>query len=137
MFTIWKIHSQTNRMLMYLKKKIVLRSLSQIMFLSILLVIFIYSDIDILVIVYLLCHEDFTCAALQTLHTSCFFPYEIEQGCFYLLFIFNVRVSIMVFNATFNNISVISWRSVLLVGGKWSTRRKPSTCRKSMTHFIT
>jgi hypothetical protein len=26
------------------------------------------------------------------------------------------RVRIMVFNATFNNISVISWRSVLLVG---------------------
>jgi len=28
----------------------------------------------------------------------------------------------MVFNATFNNISVISWW--------WSTRRKPQTCRK-------
>ena len=27
-----------------------------------------------------------------------------------------VRVRIMVFNVTFNNISVISWRSVLLVG---------------------
>jgi len=27
-----------------------------------------------------------------------------------------VRVRAMVFNATFNNISVISWRSVLLVG---------------------
>ena len=27
----------------------------------------------------------------------------------------NVRVRDMVFNATFNNISVISWRSVLLV----------------------
>jgi hypothetical protein len=26
-----------------------------------------------------------------------------------------VRVRVMVFNATFNNISVISWRSVLLV----------------------
>ena len=26
----------------------------------------------------------------------------------------NVRVRVMVFNATFNNISVISWRSVLL-----------------------
>jgi exosome complex RNA-binding protein Rrp42 (RNase PH superfamily) len=29
--------------------------------------------------------------------------------------IFVVRVSVMVFNATFNNISVISWQSVLLV----------------------
>ena len=45
----------------------------------------------------------------------------------------------MVFNATFNNISVISWRSVLSVvgGGNRSTRRKPPTCRKSLTTFIT
>ena len=35
---------------------------------------------------------------------------------------------VMVFNATFNNISVISWLSVLLVG---SARRKPPTCQKS------
>jgi hypothetical protein len=28
----------------------------------------------------------------------------------------NIRVRVIVFNATFNNISVISWRSVLLVG---------------------
>jgi hypothetical protein len=34
-----------------------------------------------------------------------------------------VFVCFMVFNATFNNISVISWRSVLLVG---------ETCRKSL-----
>ena len=37
-----------------------------------------------------------------------------------LYWIFNTKgvgngVSVMVFNATFNNISVISWRSVLLV----------------------
>jgi len=38
----------------------------------------------------------------------------------------------MVFNATFNNISFISWWSVLL--GNW---RKPPTCRKSLTNFIT
>jgi len=58
-----------------------------------------------------------------------------------------------VFNATFNNISVISWRSVLLVEetgypektadlsaqvtDKLYTRRKPPTCRKSLTKFIT
>jgi hypothetical protein len=30
-------------------------------------------------------------------------------------FKFRVRVRVMVFNATFNNISVISWRSVLLM----------------------
>jgi len=28
---------------------------------------------------------------------------------------FGVRIMVMVFNATFNNISVISWRSVLLM----------------------
>jgi len=38
----------------------------------------------------------------------------------------------MVFNATFRNISVILWWSVLL-----STRRKPQTCHKSLTNFIT
>ena len=40
----------------------------------------------------------------------------------------------MVFNATFNNISVISWQSVFIGGGN---RRKPPTCRKSLTNFIT
>jgi len=45
---------------------------------------------------------------------------------------------IIVFYATFNNISVISWRSVLLleetaVAGE----NKPQTCRKSLTNFIT
>jgi hypothetical protein len=40
----------------------------------------------------------------------------------------------MVSNATFNNISVIS--VVGLIGGEHlSTRRKPSTCRKSLTNF--
>jgi len=33
-----------------------------------------------------------------------------------------------------NNISVILWQSVLLVEG---TRRKPPTCHKSLTNFIT
>ena len=40
----------------------------------------------------------------------------------------------MVSNATFNNNSVISRRSVLMMG---ETTRKPPTCRKSMTNFIT
>ena len=43
---------------------------------------------------------------------------------------------IMVFNATFNNISAISWQSVLLVEETGCTWRKP-TCRKSQTSFIT
>ena len=39
-------------------------------------------------------------------------------------------VCLLVFNATFNNNSVISWR-------KPENHRKPSTCRKSLTNFIT
>jgi len=31
------------------------------------------------------------------------------------IFLCRVRASVLVFNTTFNNISVISWRSVLLV----------------------
>jgi hypothetical protein len=41
---------------------------------------------------------------------------------------------VMVFIATFKNISVITWGSVLLVE---ETGIKPSTCRKSLTNFIT
>jgi len=41
----------------------------------------------------------------------------------------------MVFNATFNNISVISWRLGLLVENT-GLQRKPH-CRKSLTNFIT
>jgi len=39
----------------------------------------------------------------------------------------------MVFNATFNNISVISWRSVLLVEETGIPREKPPICSKSLT----
>jgi len=35
----------------------------------------------------------------------------------------------MVFNATFNNIFVVRWRSVFIGEGNRSTRRKPPTCR--------
>ena len=44
------------------------------------------------------------------------------------------RVRVMVFNATFNNISFISWRSALLVEETQSTQR--TTCCKSPTNFI-
>jgi hypothetical protein len=42
----------------------------------------------------------------------------------------------MVFNATFHNTSVIYGVS-FIGGGNWSTRRKPPTCCKSLTNFIT
>ena len=40
-----------------------------------------------------------------------------DKDCFFntMQYNDNVRVRVMVFNATFNNISVISWQSVLLV----------------------
>jgi hypothetical protein len=37
------------------------------------------------------------------------------------------RIRVMVFNATFNNISVISWWSGFIGGGNRSTQRKPPT----------
>jgi len=43
----------------------------------------------------------------------------------------------MVFNATFNNISVISWWSVSLVEETGVPEKKPLTFRKSLTNFIT
>jgi hypothetical protein len=42
------------------------------------------------------------------------------------------EVRVIVFNATFNNISIISWRSVLLVEETGVPGVKP-TCCKSMT----
>ena len=41
----------------------------------------------------------------------------------------------MVFNATFNNISAISWS--FIGGGNPRSLRKPSICRKSLSDFIT
>ena len=40
----------------------------------------------------------------------------------------------MVFNATFNNISAISWRSVLLVEETGVPGKKPPTYRKSVSY---
>jgi hypothetical protein len=42
----------------------------------------------------------------------------------------------MVFDATFNNISVISCAVSFIRGGNRMTRRKPPTCHKSLTNFI-
>jgi hypothetical protein len=50
---------------------------------------------------------------------------------------FFIGVMAMVFNTTFNNISVILWRSVFFVAWNRSTRRKPTTCHKSLINFIT
>ena len=49
----------------------------------------------------------------------------------------NIGVAVMVFNATFNNISSYFVAVSFIGGGNWSTRRKPLTCHKSPTNFIT
>jgi hypothetical protein len=47
-------------------------------------------------------------------------------------------VGFMVFNATFNNISIINIVAVGLIGGgHQSSRRKPPTCRKSLINTPT
>jgi len=43
----------------------------------------------------------------------------------------------MVFNVTFNNVSVILWWSVLLVEETEVPGEKKPPCRKSLTNFIT
>ena len=45
-------------------------------------------------------------------------------------------VCLMVLNATFNNISFISWQSVVLVEETGGPGKKPPTSRKSLTNFI-
>jgi hypothetical protein len=49
----------------------------------------------------------------------------------------HVRFRFMVFNATFNNSSAISWRSLFIHGENRSIRRKPPTCRKLLTMINT
>jgi hypothetical protein len=48
-----------------------------------------------------------------------------------------IRVRALVFNATINNISVISVAVTFIGRGNCSTWKKPLTCRKSQTNFIT
>jgi hypothetical protein len=52
---------------------------------------------------------------------------QIEEIC----------VCLMVINANFSNISVISVAISFIDGGNRRTRRKPPTCLKSVTNFIT
>ena len=58
--------------------------------------------------------------------------YLIRYCCrFYVTCKGLIRDRVVVFNSTFNNISVISLRSVFLMEENRSTRRKPPTCCKS------
>jgi hypothetical protein len=49
--------------------------------------------------------------------------------------LYRIRVRVMVFNTTFNNILVISWRSVLLVEETGLTLRKPPTFGKLLRKY--
>ena len=49
---------------------------------------------------------------------------------------FRAMVKVTVFNATFNNISAISWQSVLLVE-ETGVPGENQTCSKSLTNFMT
>ena len=55
---------------------------------------------------------------------------------FQLPFIIMFVERVMVFNVTFNNISAISRRSVLLVEETGVSRKNPPTCHKSLTNSI-
>jgi hypothetical protein len=66
--------------------------------------------------------------------------YNLKRWCIFLQCIFlRFRVSVMVFNATFNNISVISWRSVLLVeenGVRWENHRPAASHWQILSHNV-
>jgi hypothetical protein len=47
-----------------------------------------------------------------------------------------IFVFLMVFNATFNNISVISWRSVLLVGKTGENHRPVASHSQTLSHNV-
>ena len=53
--------------------------------------------------------------------------------------LFGLCFRFMVFNATFNNISVITYIVAVsfIGGGNRSTQRNSQTCPKSLTNFIT
>jgi hypothetical protein len=68
---------------------------------------------------------------------------EIQLTIYRFVFRFKVSMShvivrVSVFNATFNNISIISWVAVSFICEENQiTQRKPLTCGKSLTNFIT
>ena len=74
----------------------------------------------------------------RSLFCSCWlFPFVYCIGCSLKNFGFWLCLGwFLVFNATFNNISVIVLAS-FICGGNRSTQRKPPTCCKSLTNFIT
>jgi hypothetical protein len=80
----------------------------------------------------------------STLLTNVYLTYDIFRGTGnpylveykWAIYARRSGVRVVVLNATFNNISVVSWQSVLLVG-KGEYQEKPLTYRRSETNFIT
>jgi hypothetical protein len=70
--------------------------------------------------------KDHASLGRQTRWSPCFTGRQTDRPYKY----FFLWLGVMVFNTTFNNISVISWRQFCW----W---RKPPTCHKSLTNFIT
>ena len=48
-----------------------------------------------------------------------------------------VVLGLSMFSTNFNNISVLLWWSLLLMGENQSSQRKPQNCCKPLTNFIT
>ena len=61
---------------------------------------------------------------------------DLSSSCIIDLGVMFNLVWCVVFNATFNNISAISWQSVLLVKETGVLEKKAPTYRKSLTNFI-
>ena len=73
-----------------------------------------------------MCQIQYTCVKYSTHVSYTVHMCQIQYTC--------VRVIVMVFNATFNNISVISWRTVLLVE---ETRVPVENLRPAASHWLT
>jgi hypothetical protein len=61
----------------------------------------------------------------------------VEWPIYMMKFTLCIMFRFIVFYATSNSISVISWRSFFIGEGNRSIQRKPLTCRKSLTNCIT
>jgi hypothetical protein len=84
--------------------------------------------------------------AWLTIALQKFLLYDYKKGCTWLaaasdkvyqLLVHSQLFDFWCLSATFNNISAISWRPVLVVEEAGSTRREPLTTGKQLVNFIT
>ena len=82
--------------------------------------------------------------SLPLCHSGCVFYFYILMmviRAYYITFIsvLNIGIGVIVFNATFNNISAISWRSVLLVeetGVPGENQRNIASREQTVSHKV-